>query len=432
MRRWYGVRRLYEARFRERALLMLLVILVGYYAWWSITQWLTLDASTLRFDFVNYFNGAQAAMRGSDIYSDFNRSWGTEAWVVAYIYPPFFALLLAPLTTLGLLAAGRIWLIVIQLTFAAAIWLILRLSPELSRSGRRLFLAAALAFMPVYLNLKFQQVATAWLFLLVAALWAGLRRREGLAGLFIALGASLKVVPVFLIPLFARLRRWRVVGFAGILLITVTGVSLILSPSSIQYFTVVLPRIGLGNANWDNGSITGLVSRFVSFYPAAFGGNTVGVAKAVILAGIVAILGLTLWMVAGRDDPWNLRLGTAAMVTGLLMVSSVTWQHHLVVLLLPIAVAMAWIQARRPGSRYGWWLAAGYLLCWADRRAFPLPLDHLVHSNAQALLVLTGTSVKLAGLTLIWILLLRMLRVERALSLRQPRAADVSAAPTAA
>jgi len=31
-----------------------------------------------------------------DIYADFKRSWGTQAWVVAYIYPPFFALVLAP------------------------------------------------------------------------------------------------------------------------------------------------------------------------------------------------------------------------------------------------------------------------------------------------------------------------------------------------
>jgi alpha-1,2-mannosyltransferase len=358
--------------------------------------------------------------------------WGTQAWTVAYIYPPFFALVLAPLTSLGLVAAGRIWLILIQLTFITALWLILRISPELSKSARRVFLLASFVFMPVYLNLKFQQVATLWLLLLTAALWAGLARRSRLTGLFIAVAASLKVVPIFLIPLFARLRRWSVVLYSSVLLVVITGVSLVISPDSVQFFTEVLPRIGLGNSNWDNGSITGLVSRFVAFYPSAFGGSTALLAKALILVGIVAILGLTLWMVPSRDGPWMLRLGTASLVTALLMVSSVTWQHHLVVLLLPIAVAMAWIQARRPGALYGFWLAAGYALCWLDRRAFPLPADQAVHSSGQALMVLAGTSIKLAGLTLIWVLLLRMLRLERSLAVRQPRATAEPAAPSAA
>jgi len=137
-------------------------------------------------------------------------------------------------------------------------------------------------------------------------------------------------------------------------------------------------------------------------------------------------------LVPGRDGPWVLRLGTGALVTALLMVSSVTWQHHLVVLLLPMAIAMAWIQARRPGALYGWWLAAGYALCWLDRRAFPLPTDQAVHSSGQALLVLAGTSIKLAGLTLIWLLFLRMLRLERAIVLRQPRATAEPAASSAA
>src|ERR671937_1609615 len=207
--RVWGVRRLYEPRFQERVLLLLLVVIAAYYVLWSVVQWMTLTPTSLRFDFVNYFGGAQAATHGTDIYADFKRPWGTEAWVVAYIYPPFFAEVLAPLTPLGLLAAARIWLLAVHAAFLGSLLLILRLNPELSRAGRRLFLVAALGFMPVYLNLKFQQVATVWLLLLCASLWAALRRRDGLGSAFIALAASLKVTPLFLIPLFARLGRLR-------------------------------------------------------------------------------------------------------------------------------------------------------------------------------------------------------------------------------
>ncbi|HSO93745.1 MAG TPA: glycosyltransferase family 87 protein, partial [Candidatus Dormibacteraeota bacterium] len=227
MRHWSGLRRLYEPRFRERLLLALLLLVAIYYVVWSVQQWLTLDAAALRFDFVNYFGGAQAAAHGGDIYADFKRSWGTQAWVVAYIYPPFFALLLAPLTPLGLVAAGRIWVLFVHLAFLFALGVILRAHPELTKTGRRLFLLAALGFMPVYLNLKFQQVATLWLLLLSGSLLAALRRRESTSGLMLALAASLKVTPIFLIPLFFRLGRRRLALLGGTILLALTTVTIL-------------------------------------------------------------------------------------------------------------------------------------------------------------------------------------------------------------
>jgi glycosyl transferase family 87 len=431
VRRWYGIRRLYEPRFQARVLLLLLLVITGYYVVWSIIQWLTLTPGSLRFDFVNYFGGAQAAWHGTDIYADFKRSWGGEAWVVAYIYPPFFAELLAPLTPLGLVAAARIWLLGVQAAFFGSLWLLLRIHPELSKAGRRLFLVAALGFMPVYLNLKFQQVATVWLLLLTASVWATLRRRDWTSGGVIAAAASLKVSPILLLPLVARLGRWRMAIIGAGALTGLTIVTVLLAPGSWQFFTTVLPRIGLGTANWDNGSINGLVSRIVELAPALLGSATTTLAKAVIALATVAVIGVTLWQARGGSDAaWTVRLSFAALVTSLLIVSSVTWQHHLVTLLLPLATAMAWIAVRRPGARYGWWLFAAYALCWMDRRAFPLPADLQVHSAAQGALVLMGTSVKLAGLVLLWTLLLQMLRRERALALtrREPVSLAESAA----
>ena len=432
MRTWYGVRRLYEPRFQQRVLLLLVIIAAGYYAVWSIAQWVGLTPAALRFDFVNYFGGAQAAAHGGDIYGDFKRSWGTEAWVVAYIYPPFFAELLAPLTPLGLVAAARIWLIAVHAAFFGSLALLLRIHPELSRPGRRLLLLGALGFMPVYLNLKFQQVATVWLLLVTATLWAALRHRDGRAGIFIALAASLKVTPIFLIPLFYRLGRIRLAVMAGVALVALTATTMLASPGSWQFFTVVLPRIGLGTANWDNGSIDGLVSRIVQLSPNLLGDNTQTAAKVLIVLAAVVVIGVTLWQARGvgpAANGWTLRLSVAALMTSLLIASSVTWQHHLVTLLLPLATAIAWMTVRRPGHRYGWWLFAGYAMCWIDRRAFPLPANLQVHGAGEATLVLAATSVKLLGLLLLWTLLLQMLRQERAAALTQPArpAADAAA-----
>ncbi len=205
--------------------------------------------------------------------------------------------------------------------------------------------------------------------LITATLWAALRRQTGLAGAFIAAATSLKVSPIFLIPLFARLGRWRIALLGSVMLVTITVVTMLAAPGSWQFFTVVLPRIGLGTANWDNGSIDGLVSRIVLLAPDLFGGGTQTVARGVIAAAAVIVIGVTLWCardgtrlkrshrtearLAWGDAPqaWTLRLSVAAITTALLIVSSVTWQHHLVTLLLPIATAIAWITVRRCSGR---------------------------------------------------------------------------------
>jgi len=159
-------------------------------------------------------------------------------------------------------------------------------------------------------------------------------------------------------------------------------------------------------------------------------------AKVVIALAALTVISVTIWLagLSGSDPRWTLPLGVAALMTSLLIVSSVTWQHHLVTLLLPMATALAWIMQRRPGARYGWALAAGYAMCWADRRAFPLPADLQVHSAAQGALVLAGTSVKLVGLLLLWALLLLMLRRERRQmgALRRPERPPAGAAASPA
>jgi glycosyl transferase family 87 len=429
---WYGVRLFFQPKTRQAIEQLVLILVIGYYALFSVTQWLTLTPHDLRFDFQNYFGGAMAAARHTNVYADFERLWGTHAWTVAYIYPPLFALALAPLTPLGLLWAGRVWLLVVHAALVASLWLILRVNPELTPAGRRLFLIAAFLFMPVYLTLHFQQVASLWLLLLTATLWAALRDRDRWAGIMLALAASLKVVPIFLIPLFARLGRWAIAAWAAAALCAITGLTVLVSPGSLDFFTVVLPRLSLGNANWDNGSINGLISRSVVLFPGAFGSQTARVAAAAISASVVIVVGLTLWQAgrAGRD-PWQLRLSVAAFIVALLIVSSVTWQHHLVTLLLPLAVGMAWIIERRPQRRYAVGLVVGYLLCWLDRRAFPLPADGVAHSTWQAIGILAGTSVKLCGLLIFWVLLLAMLRRDRRLAIRQPRPAVAGLPPAA-
>src|SRR2546430_13401246 len=107
------------------------------------------------------------------------------------------------------------------------------------------------------------------------------------------------------------------------------------APGSWQFFTVVLPRIGLGTANWDNGSIDGLVSRIVQLSPNLLGDITQTAAKVVIALAAVVVIGLTLWQAPGLGPAasgWTLRLSVAAPMTSLLIASSRTRPQQLVTL----------------------------------------------------------------------------------------------------
>src|SRR5207253_2300814 len=129
--------------------------------------------------------------------------------------------------------------------------------------------------------------------------------------------------------LFARLGRWRIALTGGVMLVVLTVATMLAAPGSWQFLTVVLPRIGLGTANWDNGSIDGLVSRIAELAPNLFGNATQTLAKVVIAAAAIAVIGVTLWFARhGAHETWTLRLGVSALVTALLIVSSVTWQQY--------------------------------------------------------------------------------------------------------
>src|SRR5205085_10741136 len=154
-----------------------------------------------------------------------------------------------------------------------------RCSHDVRRARPHLFLVSAFAFLPVAPDCPFQQVAPLGLLLRTALLWAALRRPDGIGGVLLALAASLKVSPLFFIPMLARLGRWRMAITGSVLLVVLTAITIVLAPQSWEFFTVVLPRIGLGTANWDNGSIDGLVSRIAELAPGLLGAGTQSVAK---------------------------------------------------------------------------------------------------------------------------------------------------------
>jgi len=300
-------------------------------------------------DLLVYAGSAAAAGTGADVYA-YRTPFG-----MPFTYPPFAAVLVEPLS--------RIPLGLLQLLWAAATVALLiplaniALAPVVRRIGLPMVLTLLLISAPIRSHLRFGQVGVL-LVLLVAV--DTLRARRG--GWGVGLAAAVKLTPAVFVPWMLvtaglRGRGLRTIAWAAAA--TVAGV-LLLWPSSPSYLLQAAwdsDRFG-DNAVAGNQSLRGALLR-----------SGLSQAQLVWLAA-AAVLVVIGTVNARRLERAGDRLGAVGVLAALsVVVSPITWVHHLVWLTLPIA---ALVQAGR-----GRWAVSWYVLLavsvpslgmWADRQ----------------------------------------------------------------
>jgi hypothetical protein len=116
---------------------------------------------------------------------------------------------------------------------------------------------------------------------------------------------------------------------------------------------------------------------------------------------------VTFWVLGRpRSDGSGRALEAAAMVAVTPLVASYSWGTHLVLLLLPMLVLIAWAARRRDWTVIGL-VAAGWLLIGPGHNAFQTLLVS-GYSNIVVLRLLAELGV--AGITCVWIASLLALR----------------------
>jgi len=152
---------------------------------------------------------------------------GVTARVVAYVYPPFIAVLLIPATFLSLSTATTLWAICNLALWIATLALLLSLARTLlsaedrsdsalvrmlvSRNTRWLLyglvIFLGLTFEPLGQGVGLGQMSMAVLFLTVLAAWLAQRGNDRLAGVALALASWIKIYPLLLVVYFFARRR---------------------------------------------------------------------------------------------------------------------------------------------------------------------------------------------------------------------------------
>jgi arabinofuranan 3-O-arabinosyltransferase len=392
-----------------RTLLLILggVPIGAVYLWQALIQPLAFGAYLGDFQ-ESYMRAARRLAQGSDPY-DLCRTTGClEPTGPQYVMPPPLAWMLQPLISIDSHAITVGAILVLNASLFLFILFALRALQVHDWQLAALLALIAISFEPVIGNIDEGQVNLVLLALSGLWLWAWVADRWwGGAALGAAVALKMIQAPVGLLVLWAR--RWRMLTAA-----VVAGLALWLMAAPqylFEYLTSVLPAISQGTGLYENHSPGGTITRL--FAPNTFLGLQPGSPPAARLITVaIAVAALVITFIVLRS-PATSRAGrgleAAAVVAVTPIVTSYSWGTHLVLLLVPLLVLVAWAVQRREWTVLAL-VAAGYFLLGAGHNRMQMLL---VSGYSDLVVLRLLAELGVLGVIAIWIAALVAVRRER-------------------
>ena len=382
--------------------LIVLLLVVGFigFAWQAIRP---LVFNTDMYDFNSYYVAAYATQQGFDPYNDEALRLLAQDLnipkVTEYNYPPFNTLLFLPLSYLPYPAAVLVWRILNLGLVVFAVWLIYKtLALPLGATTALVIGLIVFSYDPLIYNLAIGQINLVILLLITGAAYAWVRQRQVLAGVLLALAASIKIAPAILFIYFL----WK-----GGLKLVAAGIAAIAAFAAIAFVALgeqptrkavaIITAFAQADNAWiANQSWRGFLARlfvgdeFVhALYPAAT------LERVLYYAGVLGTVALTAFVLYRSRRSGSFHLEFALVLITFHLISPVTWVHHLVWMLYPLIVlAVASLDRKYVAPIICF--AIGYALI-----AFPLDYrNELIFRWPQALWI----STKFYGLIVLYAL----------------------------
>jgi hypothetical protein len=410
------------------AVLLLIVLVHASGSFFYLTLWRTAFAADFDVnDFKAYYAGAIALSedRPDLLYPDASTlNLGVlpdQPWVQfavergvptpsGYIYPPFLAVVLQPITQLSYHRANQLWFLLNIGMFVISIMALASWSPSGKNRGANVLAAGALIFTalnfyPVFRALQTGQVSLLILFLLAAALWFLQRGKEIPAGALVGLATAVKLTPGILVIYFLVARKYKAAAAAagaGILALAVSvggaGIG-----NHFQFVNEMLPALSRGAATFANQSISGFLIRLVmdTTINAFEFVDEPGWVRFLARGLSVSVLLASLWLGRKLALRGETAAGYGLVVLASLMASPISWEHHYTVALIPIAILMTRLAT---DEKIHWveWIAvmAGIVLMAAN--SYDFIRNHLSFAMSRL-----AISYALYGACLIWLVLAR-------------------------
>jgi hypothetical protein len=317
-------------------------------------------------------------------------------------YPPLFYVLMTPWTWLPFRAASVAWFLAGQVCLAAAIALCASKTTVVTPVRFALVALLALNFQPVLETVVLGQ-SNGILFLLLAAAWLGLRNdRPWLVAASLSLAVHIKIQYILLVALLGWMGASR--AFVRTLAVYGAGIGAALAvvgPAHYRGYVDLLLESSAVYADWIlNLSLRAGLYRLLDVSGALdlVADGLWMAAGAVTLVLLARALGRTDRLAGERLD-WAWGAGIAAVM----LLSPMTEEHHLVVLLLPLTHLL--LSSHLPPVRAfrGMLLAASIVLLGARYSLNQFPVFH----HGLYSLAMMGKTAGIVGVLAVLLLQLR-------------------------
>ncbi len=356
----------------------LLWVVGGLSALWTLVHAIGLTKNRLELDIAVYVLGGRNLMNGHLYHVTL-----PHAPHLPFTYPPFAALVFAPLSLVQENTAEIIWATVNVVFLFALIALSLHAArPSMGRlqlvPWALLLMAPAYVMEPVRLTLSFGQVNIVLAAFVVADLTVVLRLggRTLPRGVLLGIAASVKLVPLIFVPYLFVTRQTRAAWVSLGTFVGCSALAALVSPSTSWSFWTryVVDAKRIGDAYYtSNQSLRAVIDRL---------DHQVVPNSVTTLAGVVvAVAGIALAAWAYRvSSPF---LGVLVCATTGLLASPITWAHHLV-WVVPVLI---WLVLAPDRPRFGpvWAVLGAGLFYWAPIWALPYGGVYELHEHGWVL-----------------------------------------------
>jgi alpha-1,2-mannosyltransferase len=330
-----------------------------------------------------------------------------------FTYPPFAACLFAPLSHLPRDLARVLWALV---NASCLLWLlyasIRSVRPELPRRTVQrwtaLLAAPAILLNPVVVSFDFGQVNVVLVAFVVADLVLGVTRIP--KGVLTGIAAAVKLTPLIFVPYLFLTRQFRAGCTAMATFLACGAIGFLVTPhASWTYWTKDV---------FDTSRVGGLLSISNQNLHSALMRLAHGpVSDAIVVPVTVVVLALGLGLARWAHRRSSTMLGVLVCATTGLVISPVTWAHHLV-WVIPVIVWLAFAPDRPVhGVR---WAVAVAVFFWAGPIWWVPTPDRGLHEKPWELFV---------GDSYLWAMLVFLLGVAALVVSRRRRQRDSTPVP---
>ena len=308
--------------FMAKKAVILFSFLVFLYTAFSIWKIVTTTAP----DFTVFYQSAEDVVRGINPYED-------PRFFTGLGYPVVTSILYLPLLFFSQQVALGLFVVASALAVPLTVFLCLRIGAhKVSLTDFLLFTALAYLSFPIKFTLGMGQSNLVAGFLLIASFYCYKTSRFPIAGVLFGFCLVMKPLLGFMVFFYLFKRAWGILGFATIVVAGFFMVSLIIYGIDIYqyYFTMLVPHLLNPAAReiYYNQGIMGFVARLVP---------DLSLRKVITsVFTIMLVLPSIVWLWKNRGTDF---LQFAILLTVLVLIDTLAWQHHFAFLLFPYILA---------------------------------------------------------------------------------------------